>query len=108
VTVSRTGARDHRSPKVETRQPPKALGVSFRTWPSRQPSCIVFQTGENWLLAKVPQRQTQSDSLDHTNFVPTNVTQEISGLPGRKVRIAFGYGENGDPASLYCTSRQET
>lgn len=80
----------------------------FPNMPFASTQLYQFQTGAGWLLAKVPQWPTQSDNLDRTKFVPTDVTQEISGSPGRKVRIAFGYGENGDPSSLYCTSRHET
>ena len=32
----------------------------------------------------------------------------LQGVDGDSVRVAFGYGENGDPAHLYCTTRAET
>ena len=32
----------------------------------------------------------------------------VPGQTGDMVRIAFGYGENGGPPNLFCTSRQET
>ena len=37
-----------------------------------------------------------------------HVDRKFPASPGDRIRIAFGYAENGDPANLYCTTRQET
>lgn len=54
---------------------------------------------------KLPPWPTAVDSQIRTSYVTIPV--KLSGTTGDQVRISFGYGENGDPASLYCTTRQE-
>jgi hypothetical protein len=45
-------------------------------------------------------------SPDRTTFIPYPV--QVWGQGGDTVRIAFGYGENGDVYNSYCTTRLET
>ena len=43
---------------------------------------------------------------DRTTFVPYPVS--VAGAAGDTVRVAFGYGENGDTGKFYCTTRIES
>ena len=61
--------------------------------------------GLTWMLSRVPPYPV-TDATNRTAFV--NVPVKLSGVSGDNIRIAFGYGENGNPANLYCVSRQET
>ena len=61
-------------------------------------------SGTQWFAMKLP--PTPPDLIARTNFVPMRIS--LQGVDGDSVRIAFGYGENGDPANLYCTTRAET
>ena len=45
------------------------------------------------------------DTTTRSTFVPFTVR---TGANGDSVRVSFGYGENGDPAKCYCTTRAET
>jgi hypothetical protein len=55
-------------------------------------------------LIKIPPRQT--DSVNRTTYVPISLS--LPAAPGvNNAIIQFGYGENGDPGSFYCTARQE-
>jgi hypothetical protein len=55
-------------------------------------------------LIKIPPRQT--DSVNRTAYVPISVS--LPAVPGvGNAIIEFGYGENGNPGSFYCTARQE-
>ena len=55
-------------------------------------------------LIKIPPRQT--DSVNRTTYVPISVS--LPAVPGvDNAMVQFGYGENGDPGSFYCTARQE-
>ncbi len=61
---------------------------------------------KSFLLAKIPPPATQ-DSVNRLTFVPITVTlPPVTGATNAFVR--FGYAENGDPASLFCTSRKES
>lgn len=57
------------------------------------------------MLAKVPPYPA-SDTVNREQFV--QVPLNLAARTGDTVRVAFGYGENGDPANFYCTTRQET
>jgi hypothetical protein len=60
------------------------------------------------LLAKLPP-YPQPDGIDRTTFVPLTVTAVTRGMTGvDNAILQFGYAENGDPGSYFCTSRQET
>ena len=76
---------------------------AMNPWRSR----LRFQeaAGSTWLLGKVPP-WPDTDTTNRGAFVQTPV--KVSGNTGDTVRVAFGYGENGDPSSLYCTQRRET
>jgi hypothetical protein len=55
-------------------------------------------------LIKIPPRQR--DSVNRTTYVPISVS--LPAVPGvDNAIVEFGYGENGDPGSFYCTARQE-
>jgi hypothetical protein len=55
-------------------------------------------------LIKMPARAT--DSINRTTYVPISVSlPAASGVDNAIVQ--FGYGENGDAGSYYCTARQE-
>jgi hypothetical protein len=60
-----------------------------------------------WLAAKTPP-YPPSDTVDRSTFIPVPV--KLSPPPGLSVNnvvLQFGYAENGNPSSFYCTSRQE-
>lgn len=58
----------------------------------------------NIMLAKIPPRA--KESVTRTIYVPISVSlPAVSGVDN--AIIQFGYGENGDPGSYYCTARQE-
>ena len=46
------------------------------------------------------------DTVDRTTFVQEPIRVHTNAKTS--IRIAFGYAENGNPANLYCTTRQET
>jgi hypothetical protein len=57
------------------------------------------------LLMKVPP-YPEIDSIDRSNFVPVNIA--IAGAEGSsRVRLRFGYAENGPAEKHYCTTRQD-
>jgi len=56
------------------------------------------------MLAKIPPPAGQDD-IDRTTFVP--ITLSIPAHPGTTAYVRFGYAENGDPGTFYCTSRSE-
>ncbi len=56
------------------------------------------------MLGKIPPPDEQ-DKLDRTTFVP--ITLRIPARPGSSAFVRFGYAENGDPGTFFCTSRQE-
>jgi hypothetical protein len=62
--------------------------------------------GQDAWAMKLPPWPTMEDKIDRTTFVP--VVKRFPASPGTSIRVAFGYAENGDPANLYCTTRQET
>jgi hypothetical protein len=59
------------------------------------------------LIAKLPPWPNPKDvTTNRSNFIQQSVTVAASAnLPGARIR--FGYGENGPPASFFCTARQE-
>ncbi len=65
-------------------------------------------TSMQWWAMKLPPWPTNETkaTMDRTNLVP--IKRSFGRSPGDSIRVAFGYGENGDPASLYCTTRHET
>jgi hypothetical protein len=70
-------------------------------------------TGSAWFAMKIPPWPDQPakrrlrfyGEIDRTAFIPYRVL--VPGLDGDSVRVAFGYGENGDPNKFYCTTRLE-
>ncbi len=56
------------------------------------------------MLGKVPP-PAERDQIDRTTFIP--ITLQIPPHPNSTAYVRFGYAENGDPGSFYCTSRQE-
>jgi hypothetical protein len=58
-----------------------------------------------WFAMKLPP-WLENDSKVRTTFVPQPI--QTSAKLGDSVRVAFGYGENGDPGNLYCTTRAQT
>ena len=56
------------------------------------------------MLGKIPPPDEQ-DKLDRTTFVP--ITLRIPARPGSSAFVRFGYSENGDAGTFFCTSRQE-
>jgi hypothetical protein len=64
-----------------------------------------YGAGMHWFAMKLPPWPV-TDSTNRTAFV--NIPVKLSGVPGDRIRIAFGYGENGNPANFYCVARQET
>ena len=64
-----------------------------------------YAAGMQWFAMKLPPWPV-TDSNNRTSFV--SVPVQLSGVSGDRIRIAFGYGENGDAANLYCVTRQET
>jgi hypothetical protein len=76
-------------------------------WAQNPPARHTFPgNGESdyWAMKLPP--WPDEDHVNRSRYVP--VEWRLSGSPGDRIRIAFGYAENGDPAKLYCTSRQET
>lgn len=61
--------------------------------------------GSNFFAMKLPPWPTSSDGVDRTKYVQIPIP--LGGITGDSVRLEFGYGENGDPASFFCTTRQE-
>lgn len=61
--------------------------------------------GSHVFAIKLPPWPTSSDGLDRTKLVQIPIP--LGGVSGDNIRIAFGYGENGDPANFYCTTRPE-
>jgi len=61
--------------------------------------------GGQWFAMKLPPWPAFADNTNRTTFVPVPI--RFPANPGDNIRIAFGYGENGGPANLYCTTRQE-
>ena len=57
-----------------------------------------------WL--KLPPWPAISDDPGSNPF-SSGVSISRGGAPGDSMRVAFGYGENGSPASFFCTSRAE-
>jgi len=50
-----------------------------------------------------------SDGVARNSFLPVAVAiTPPAGLPVQSAIVEFGYAENGNPESFYCTSRQET
>jgi hypothetical protein len=56
-------------------------------------------------LVKIPPRQM--NSINRTTYVPISVSLPAAAGIDNAV-VQFGYAENGDPGSYYCTARQET
>ena len=48
-----------------------------------------------------------SDSVSRNTFIPITVKIPPQGA-GSKIIVEFGYAENGDAGSFFCTTRQET
>jgi hypothetical protein len=46
-----------------------------------------------------------ADNVGRTTYVSMPIA--LQGTSGDQIRIAFGYGENGDPSKFCCTTRQE-
>jgi hypothetical protein len=60
-------------------------------------------------LVSVPAPYPAPDSASRGAFIPIAVqTAPPPGLMVNDVIVEFGYAENGDPGSFYCTSRQES
>jgi hypothetical protein len=60
-------------------------------------------------LISVPPPYPALDSTPRGTFVPIQVkTAPPPGLMVNDVIVEFGYAENGDPGSFYCTSRRES
>jgi hypothetical protein len=56
-------------------------------------------------LMKVPPQS--NESFNRTAYVPISLSlPAVAGVDN--VIVEFGYGENGDPGSFYCTARQES
>jgi hypothetical protein len=64
------------------------------------------EDGSNFFAMKLPPWPNIVDSVNRSNYV--SIDQGFSGTSGDQIRIAFGYGENGDSSKFYCTTRQET
>ncbi len=59
------------------------------------------------LMAKLPPMPTTTPAQLGNDFEPLVIT--LPADPSRNLaRVRFGYGENGHPANLYCTTRQES
>lgn len=68
-------------------------------------SWLLFPSFYGILMAKIPPFPA-NDGVVRTTFVPVTIT--LPAVPGAdNAIIEFGYAENGDPTSLFCTSRQE-
>ena len=63
-------------------------------------------SGTHYFAMKLPPWPIVKDTTDRTTFVPLPV--RFPAKAGETIRVAFGYGENGNPANLFCTTRQET
>ena len=57
-------------------------------------------------MAKLPKLPTQNQTQAQNDFQPVKVTVGPSAEMDQ-ARVRFGYAENGDPASFYCTTRKE-
>ncbi len=57
------------------------------------------------MLGKIPPPAEQ-DKIDRTTFVP--ITLRIPAHSNSTAFVRFGYAENGDPGSYFCTSRAES
>lgn len=70
-----------------------------------RPQWQAYQGSHHYAM-KLPPWPAAEDSVNRSTFV--SIAKAFAGKTGDKIRIAFGYGENGDPAQLYCTSRGDT
>jgi hypothetical protein len=61
-------------------------------------------------LISVPAPYPAPDSTPRATFVPVTIQKDAppADLMVHDVAVEFGYAENGDPGSFYCTSRQES
>jgi hypothetical protein len=85
---------------------PDAKWGFFASNPSQQRSNWQSSEGTQWWAMKLPPWPNVVDNVDRTKYV--SVPVKVGGASGDQIRVAFGYAENGDPAKLYCTTRQET
>ncbi len=63
-----------------------------------------YYSGAHYFAMKLPPWPV-ADTVNRTTFV--NLPIKFSGQPGDRLRIAFGYAENGDPTKFYCTTRND-
>jgi hypothetical protein len=76
-------------------------------WGIFAPNSVQQRAGAGqWFAMKLPPWPVSADNTNRTKFVPVPIRFPAS--PGVRVRIAFGYAEDGDPENLYCTTRHET
>lgn len=69
------------------------------------PVAFANDTRSDMYLVQMPPQPAQ-DAIVRNQYV--NIPINLSGVTGDTVRYAFGYAENGDPATkLYCLTRQE-
>ena len=99
----------------------RLISIPFRPWLMTNPFSNVHATPDgsgaiftcDWCngvrsdlyWAKLPPTPP-ADTTSRSTYVNSPVI--LRGKPGDQVRIRFGYGENGPPASLFCTTRQES
>ncbi len=111
--VSGSTADAYVRPLVRTFMPWRLLsiGASARILPDASwiltPVWPYGTATETLMMAKVPPVPTP-DGLDRTGFLALPVTIAAPTLPGATHAVVeFGYAEEGDPSSHYCTSRAD-
>jgi hypothetical protein len=101
----------------------RRLGPNYSTWNQQNvfwnvavtPNSALIESWARWLdgvahedLITVLPPYPSQDGVTRNTFIPVPVV--VDPPPGGGVQSAiveFGYAENGDPGSFYCTSRQE-
>jgi hypothetical protein len=102
----------------------RRLGPNYSTWNQQNvfwnvavtPNSGLIESWARWLdgvahedLVPIFPPYPSQDGVARNTFIPVPVV--VDPPPGSAVQSAiveFGYAENGDPGSYYCTSRQET
>ncbi len=101
----------------------RRLGPNYSKWNQQDtywnsdvtPSGFLMATRVRWLdgvryedLMTILPPYPAPDGVARNSFLPVPVTVVApSGLGVQSAIVEFGYAENGDPGSFYCTSRQE-
>jgi hypothetical protein len=102
----------------------RRIGTNYSRWSlmwvfwisSSNPSGSIISSNAPWLdgvrtdnLVSVPPPYPAADSASRGTFIPVTIQSDPpAGLMVNDAIMEFGYAENGDPGSFFCTTRRES